>query len=231
MGQAARMNVFERYLSLWVAACMVLGVAIGKLAPGSRGRDARHGVRHREPHQHPDRHPHLADDLPDDAQDRLRVDPGRREAAGRARGHPRRELAGEALLDGLPRVALLPPRLHALDRPGAGERVHRGRHHPRRRALHGDGVRLVVPLGRRPGLHARAGGGERPHHAGRVRSGREVPGFGGLRPARALRGSPLLRPHLRGHPPRRGLHQPQRPHPAEGRGVVHRALPARSSSR
>ncbi|UCF39560.1 MAG: ACR3 family arsenite efflux transporter [Gemmatimonadota bacterium] len=29
-----RMNVFERYLSLWVALCMVLGVAIGKLAPG-----------------------------------------------------------------------------------------------------------------------------------------------------------------------------------------------------
>ena len=37
MGQAARMNVFERYLSLWVAACMVLGVAIGKLAPGLVG--------------------------------------------------------------------------------------------------------------------------------------------------------------------------------------------------
>ncbi len=31
MGQAARMNAFERYLSLWVAACMVLGVGIGKL--------------------------------------------------------------------------------------------------------------------------------------------------------------------------------------------------------
>ena len=28
------MNVFERYLSLWVAACMVLGVALGRLAPG-----------------------------------------------------------------------------------------------------------------------------------------------------------------------------------------------------
>jgi ACR3 family arsenite transporter len=27
------MNVFERYLSLWVAACMLAGVAIGKLAP------------------------------------------------------------------------------------------------------------------------------------------------------------------------------------------------------
>ena len=32
MKQTSGMNVFERYLSLWVAACMVLGVAIGKLA-------------------------------------------------------------------------------------------------------------------------------------------------------------------------------------------------------
>jgi ACR3 family arsenite transporter len=37
MKQRARMNVFERYLTLWVAACMVLGVAIGKLAPGLVG--------------------------------------------------------------------------------------------------------------------------------------------------------------------------------------------------
>ena len=28
-----RLNVFERYLSLWVAACMFVGVALGKLAP------------------------------------------------------------------------------------------------------------------------------------------------------------------------------------------------------
>ena len=42
----ARMNVFERYLSLWVAACMVLGVAIGKLAPGLVGamRDMEFGT-------------------------------------------------------------------------------------------------------------------------------------------------------------------------------------------
>jgi len=32
-----RMNVFERYLSLWVAACMVLGVVVGKLFPGAVG--------------------------------------------------------------------------------------------------------------------------------------------------------------------------------------------------
>jgi ACR3 family arsenite transporter len=30
-----RMNIFERYLSLWVALCMVAGVIIGKLMPGS----------------------------------------------------------------------------------------------------------------------------------------------------------------------------------------------------
>ena len=31
---AKRLNVFERYLSLWVALCMIVGVAIGKLLPG-----------------------------------------------------------------------------------------------------------------------------------------------------------------------------------------------------
>jgi len=29
-----RLNVFERYLSLWVALCMIVGIAIGKLLPG-----------------------------------------------------------------------------------------------------------------------------------------------------------------------------------------------------
>jgi arsenite transporter len=28
-----RMNVFERYLSVWVGLCMVAGVALGLLAP------------------------------------------------------------------------------------------------------------------------------------------------------------------------------------------------------
>jgi ACR3 family arsenite transporter len=36
-GEKRRLGVFERYLSLWVAACMVLGVAVGKLAPGLVG--------------------------------------------------------------------------------------------------------------------------------------------------------------------------------------------------
>ena len=32
-----RLNVFERYLSIWVAVCMVVGVGIGKLCPGFVG--------------------------------------------------------------------------------------------------------------------------------------------------------------------------------------------------
>jgi ACR3 family arsenite transporter len=35
--QSARMNIFERYLSLWVGACMLLGVGLGKLFPGLVG--------------------------------------------------------------------------------------------------------------------------------------------------------------------------------------------------
>jgi ACR3 family arsenite transporter len=40
-----RMRAFERYLSLWVVACMALGVALGKLFPGAVGlvRDLEFG--------------------------------------------------------------------------------------------------------------------------------------------------------------------------------------------
>jgi ACR3 family arsenite transporter len=32
-----RLNLFERYLTVWVGACMLVGVAVGKLAPGAVG--------------------------------------------------------------------------------------------------------------------------------------------------------------------------------------------------
>ncbi len=35
--ESKRLNFFERYLTLWVASCMVVGVALGKLAPGAVG--------------------------------------------------------------------------------------------------------------------------------------------------------------------------------------------------
>ncbi len=41
-----RLNVFERYLSLWVALCIVVGVAIGKLGPGLVGTLSRMEVSH-----------------------------------------------------------------------------------------------------------------------------------------------------------------------------------------
>jgi len=36
-GPTKRLNVFERYLTVWVALCMVAGVALGKLFPGLTG--------------------------------------------------------------------------------------------------------------------------------------------------------------------------------------------------
>ena len=33
--QPKRLNFFERYLSLWVLICMVVGVTLGKLLPGA----------------------------------------------------------------------------------------------------------------------------------------------------------------------------------------------------
>jgi arsenite transporter len=35
--EAKRLNFFERYLTLWVAVCMIVGVALGKLLPGFTG--------------------------------------------------------------------------------------------------------------------------------------------------------------------------------------------------
>ena len=54
--------------------------------------------------------------------------------------------------------------------PETAKELHRRPHHSGRRSLHGDGLRLVLSHRRRPGLHARAGGGERSHHAGGLRA-------------------------------------------------------------
>ena len=37
-----RLNIFERWLSIWVALCMVVGIALGKLLPGLT--DALRGI-------------------------------------------------------------------------------------------------------------------------------------------------------------------------------------------
>jgi len=44
--EAKRLNPFERYLSAWVALCIVAGVALGTMAPGFVGALSRLEVRH-----------------------------------------------------------------------------------------------------------------------------------------------------------------------------------------
>ncbi len=137
------------------------------------------------------------------------------------RCHPRRELAGEAVLDGLPRLALLPPRLHAVDRARARSEYIAGSAwppHPARRWSSS-----VVPLRRRPRLSSRWR--ERPDHAGRLRPGREVPRLGSLRSPRAVRRPSLLGSDLRGHPAGGRVRQPQRAHRKERPRWFGRLLP------
>ena len=69
-GKAPSMGVFERYLTLWVALCIVAGIALGQLLPGAvpRRRPRRGGAG-----QPAGRGAGLADDRADAAQDRLRA--------------------------------------------------------------------------------------------------------------------------------------------------------------
>jgi ACR3 family arsenite transporter len=45
-GARKRLDVFERYLSLWVALCIAVGVGIGHLSPRLVGALSRLEVRH-----------------------------------------------------------------------------------------------------------------------------------------------------------------------------------------
>ena len=60
-------------------------------------------------------------------------------------------------------------------RPEDGAQLHRRTDHPRRGAMHRDGVRLELPHRRRSGLHPGAGGRERSDHALRLCANRDVP--------------------------------------------------------
>ena len=62
------MSTFERYLTLWVALCIVAGIAARALSAGPVSCDRRGGSREG---QYPGRGADLADDRPDADQDRL----------------------------------------------------------------------------------------------------------------------------------------------------------------
>ena len=100
----------------------------------------------------------LADDRADAAQDRFyRIGIGAA-ALERYRRHPARQLGGQTLLDGAARHAL--PRPSVRDAAAAGRSLvlYRRADPARRRALHGDGVRLVEPMRGRAQFHAEPGG-------------------------------------------------------------------------
>jgi ACR3 family arsenite transporter len=116
---AKRLNVFERWLSLWVALCMVAGIAIGKLFPGFTDALRRLELGEGRQINGPIAvllwlmiYPMM-----------LRIDLA---SVLGVRRRPQgilvtvRKLAREALLDGLPRLALLQAPLPSLDRRSPG---------------------------------------------------------------------------------------------------------------
>ena len=168
---APALGTFERYLTVWVALCIVAGIALGRLVPGpfqALGRaDGRRG-------QHPGRRADLADDRADAAQGRFRRAAPRRRAMARHRGDGRHQLAGQAVQHGAARLAV-----HRLAVPAVAARrpdrqLHRRAHPAGRGALHGDGVRVVEPDRWRAELHAEPGRAERHDHGVRVRADRRV---------------------------------------------------------
>ena len=68
VAEPKRLAFFERYLTVWVLACMVVGVAFGKLAAGCDCILEQAGVRAGVAGERADRGAAMADDLPDDVQ-------------------------------------------------------------------------------------------------------------------------------------------------------------------
>ena len=169
-----RLNLFERYLSLWVGLCMAVGILIGRLVPAAtdalRKMEFGAGSQINVP---------IAVliwlmIIPM----MMKVDFGAiREVGRRPRGlfvtlfvnwlvKPFSMALFAWLFFRYVFAAWIPP--------ADADQYIAGVHHPRGRALHGDGVRVELSHGRRPGVYPRAGVGERPHHARALRANRQV---------------------------------------------------------
>ncbi len=145
------MNLFERFLTLWVALCIVAGIALGQIVPGVFHVLGAATV--------------AQVNLPVAVLvwlmivpmllkiDLRRARPGRRTLA-RHRNHGRRQLAGQAVLDGAARLALHRASVPALAAGGPDRQLHRRADPARGGTLHGHGVRLVEPRRWRAAFHA-----------------------------------------------------------------------------
>ena len=163
------MSLFERYLTLWVALCIVAGIALGHLAPG-----VFHAIGAAE----------IAKvNLPVAALIWLMIIPmlikidfaalaRSRPALARHRRDPVHQLGGQAVLDGGARRVLHRLSVPPLSARRSDQLLHRRPDPARRRAVHGDGVRLVEPDARRAAFHPDPGRAERHDHGVRLRADR-----------------------------------------------------------
>lgn len=142
-----KMNVFERYLSLWVALCMVAGVALGTLFPGLmsalRGLEFGEGS-------------HI--NVPIAVLIWLMIYPMMLKidfASIASVGRKPKGLFITVVVNWLVKPfsmavigwVFFKKIFFAVDWPGVGGAVHCGRHYPRGGSLHGHGVCMVVPCG------------------------------------------------------------------------------------
>ena len=116
----------------------------------------------------------LADDHSDAAQDRPRGAKGSDQALARRRRDGRRQLAGEAVLDGAAGLAVRRASVPAVPARRSTRRLYRRSDPAGGGALHGDGVRLVEPRRGRAAFHAVASRAERLHHDRGLRADRRA---------------------------------------------------------
>ena len=138
------MGLFERYLTLWVALCMGAGILLGKAVPAlvANLRPLEFGTGSQI-------------NVPIAGLIWLMIVPMMmkvdfasirrgRSAAPRAVRDALCQLAGEAIFDGVHRLAVLPISICGLDTVGRRGSVHRGLHYSCCGALHSDGLCLEL---------------------------------------------------------------------------------------
>ena len=168
-GKAPSMGIFERFLTLWVALCIIVGIGLGQAVPGvfhALGAATVAQV-----------------NLPVAVLVWLMIVPmllkidlaalgaGAKPLA-RDRGDGRRQLAGQAVLDGAARLAVHRPSVPAAAACRSDRRLYRRADPAGGGSLHGHGVRLVEPRGRRAAFHAVPGRAQRHDHGGGLRADR-----------------------------------------------------------
>ena len=165
------MSTFERYLTVWVALCII---AWDCSWPILSHRLPRHRFGRDRQGQSAGGSPDLADDHSYAGEDRFRGLVAGQGALAGHRGYAFHQLGREAVLDGIPRLAVHRLAVQALSAGGPDQQLHRRSHSARRSAVHGDGVRLEQSLGRRAAFHAEPSCAQRRHHGVRLRADRRA---------------------------------------------------------